>query len=201
MCADQQSAAAFSDHMASDWNETDTLHDTTIHQILDLADIRSGVHVLDVACGTGVLFPYYLSRNVASITGVDLSADMISQAKKKFQQSQIHLIRADILACRFDSPFDRCMVYHALSYFPDPAQLLRRLAICVKPGGRLTLAQCFGRTQEQCPPSLPDTAELARILAPWFLVDIQFSDGEKYVISGLRNDAPAVSAVPATDKR
>ena len=82
MCADQQSAAAFSDHMASDWNETDTLHDTNIHQILDLADIRSGVHVLDVACGTGVLFPYYLSRNVASITGVDLSADMISQAKK-----------------------------------------------------------------------------------------------------------------------
>lgn len=32
MCADQQSAAAFSDHMASDWNETDTLHDTTIHK-------------------------------------------------------------------------------------------------------------------------------------------------------------------------
>ena len=130
-----------------------------------------------------------------------VAADMISQAKKKFQQSQIHLIRADILACRFDSPFDRCMVYHALSYFPDPAQLLRRLAICVKPGGRLTLAQCFGRTQEQRPQSLPDTGELARILAPWFLVDIQLSDGEKYVISGLRNDAPAVSAVPATDKR
>ena len=53
-------------------------------KFLDLADIRSGVHVLDVACGTGVLFPYYLSRNVASITGVDLSADMISQARKNF---------------------------------------------------------------------------------------------------------------------
>ena len=33
-----------------------------INRILDLAQIRQGVRVLDVACGSGVLFPYFLER-------------------------------------------------------------------------------------------------------------------------------------------
>ena len=33
------------------------------------------------------------------------------------------------------------------------------------------------------------------MMAPWFLVDIQISDTEKYVVSGLRNDLPV--CIPA----
>ena len=43
-----------------------------ISTILDYAGIEAGPF-LDVACGTGVLFPYYLARDVKQITGVDIS--------------------------------------------------------------------------------------------------------------------------------
>ena len=107
MCTEKQSVAAYFDRLAAGWDEANTYSDNTILQILDLADIRPGVHVLDVGCGTGARFPDYLCRGASSVTGVDLSPGMITQAEKKFRQPEIHLIRADILACRFDHPFDQ----------------------------------------------------------------------------------------------
>ena len=43
----------------------------------------AGCSVLDVGCGTGVLFPYLKERGVTEITGIDLSGKMIEQAGKK----------------------------------------------------------------------------------------------------------------------
>jgi demethylmenaquinone methyltransferase/2-methoxy-6-polyprenyl-1,4-benzoquinol methylase len=51
-----------------------------------------GVSVLDVACGTGVLFPDYLARNVKSVTGIDLSPAMIDVAKVKYSDPRITLV-------------------------------------------------------------------------------------------------------------
>lgn len=56
MCTDKQSVAAYFDCLAADWDEVNTYSDTTVSQILDLAEIRPGVHILDVACGTGCCF-------------------------------------------------------------------------------------------------------------------------------------------------
>ena len=206
MCTEKQSVAAYFDRLAAGWDEVNTYSDITISQILDLADIRPGVHVLDVGCGTGARFPDYLCRGASSVTGVDLSLGMITQAEKKFRQPEIHLIRADILACRFDHPFDRCLVLNTLPHFANPDLLLRRLAGCVQPGGRITLGQCMGEGTELCQACpgfspLPETTRLARMMAPWFLVDIQISDMEKYVVSGLRNDLPVCIPAAAAVRR
>ena len=48
---------------------------------------------------------------------------------------------------------------------------------------------------------LPETTRLARMMAPWFLVDIQISDTEKYVVSGLRNDLPVCIPAAAAVRR
>lgn len=134
MCTEKQSVAAYFDRLAAGWDEANTYSDNTILQILDLADIRPGVHVLDVGCGTGARFPDYLCRGASSVTGVDLSPGMITQAEKKFRQPEIHLIRADILACRFDHPFDRCLVLNTLPHFTNPDPL-------AAPVGRLCAAR------------------------------------------------------------
>ena len=77
-------------------------HDGIISQILDGAGVREGVRVLDVACGTGVLFPDYLARGVASVTGVDISPEMVKIAREKFTRRNIEVLCADVEALPLD---------------------------------------------------------------------------------------------------
>lgn len=210
MSADKKEVAAYFDRLSEDWDESLVHDDAVIEKILNFADIRPGVHVLDVACGTGVLFQDYLDRGVSSITGVDLSSGMIAQAQKKFQQPNVHLVRADIQACRFDAPFDRCMIYNALPHFEDPAMLLRRLAGFLVPGGRLTVAHSMSREQidahhqnhaQTHSKQLPEAELLAQEMRPWFDVDVMVSDNEKYVVSGVRNTASLSSKFSDEDDK
>ena len=85
----KQKIADFFDRCASWWDEDMVRNEEVIAKILDNGGVREGVHVLDVACGTGVLFPDYLSRGVASVTGIDISPEMVKIAKEKFPQVEL----------------------------------------------------------------------------------------------------------------
>ena len=74
----------FFDRMASNWDADMIKSDEKIGKILDNAEVGEGMEVLDVACGTGVMFPYYLARKVASVTGIDISPEMAKIAAAKF---------------------------------------------------------------------------------------------------------------------
>ena len=49
----------FFDRLAPSWDADMIRHDDVIDLILDNAGVKSDIRVLDVACGTGVLFPDY----------------------------------------------------------------------------------------------------------------------------------------------
>lgn len=51
--------AAFFDRMAPEWDANMIKSDEKINFILDAAGVKENSVVLDVACGTGVMFPYY----------------------------------------------------------------------------------------------------------------------------------------------
>ena len=73
---EKQDVIEFFDRMASNWDADMIKSDAKIGLILDNAEVHEGMDVLDVACGTGVMFPYYLERKVASVTGIDISPEM-----------------------------------------------------------------------------------------------------------------------------
>ena len=73
----QQDVIAFFDRLAPGWDADMIRDDGIITTILDHAGICAGMDVLDVACGTGVLFPDYLQRNVGCLTAVDISPEMV----------------------------------------------------------------------------------------------------------------------------
>ena len=50
---------AFFDRAAPDWDSHLVVDNEKINFILNKAGIAENCTVLDVACGTGVLFPYY----------------------------------------------------------------------------------------------------------------------------------------------
>ena len=70
---EKKNVAAFFDRCAAWWDADMIRNEPIIAKILDNAGVKAGADVLDVACGTGVLFPDYLSRRVASVTGIDIS--------------------------------------------------------------------------------------------------------------------------------
>ena len=77
---------AFFDRCAPSWDGEMIKNDGIINKILDNAELGENMDVLDVACGTGVLFDYYLERKVASVTGIDISPEMAKIAQRKYAE-------------------------------------------------------------------------------------------------------------------
>ena len=85
---DKRDVQAFFDRLAPDWDAGMVRNEAVIARILDNAGVCEGCTVLDVACGTGVLFGDYVKRGAARVTAVDLSPEMAARAAEKAAGTQ-----------------------------------------------------------------------------------------------------------------
>ena len=192
---EKKDVAAFFDNCAPWWDADMIRNEAVIATILENAGIKAGMDVLDVACGTGVLFPDYLNRGVASVTGIDISPEMAKIAVSKFPE--VTVVCGDVEETKFDRQFDAIMVYNAFPHFPEPARLIEALARLVKPGGRLSVAHSMSREKLQQHHSgraskvsidLIHEKELAALFAPYFDVDVIISNDRMYQVAGTRRE-------------
>ncbi len=139
----KQDVIDFFDRLAPMWDADMVRSDEIIATILDNAGVREGRRVLDVACGTGVLFPDYLARNVTSLTAIDISPEMAKIAQAKFPQ--VAVLCGDVQAAALPGPFDCIVLYNAFPHFPEPERLIACLASHLAPGGSLTVAHGMSR--------------------------------------------------------
>ncbi len=190
---EKKTVAEFFDKCAPWWDADMVRNEAVIQTILTCGGIRAGVDVLDVACGTGVLFPDYLQRGVASVTGIDISSEMAKIAAGKFPE--VNVICGDVEETEFERQFDCIMVYNAFPHFPDPKHLISVLAGLCKPGGRLSVAHGMSREALTAHHSgrasnvsidLLHEQELAAIFSRWFDVDVIISTDQMYQVSGVR---------------
>ena len=186
---------AFFDHMASHWDADMIRDDAVIGKILDGAGVKPGVRVLDVACGTGVLFPDYLRRGVASVTAVDISPEMVRIAKEKFPQENVTVLCGDIEHITLDQSFDCIVVYNAFPHFPDPERLIATLSGLLAPGGTLTVAHGMSRAMidrhhegaaSKVSVGLMHEDALADIFAKHLQVTVKISDDRMYQVTGTK---------------
>lgn len=186
----------FFDRYAPTWDADQIPKDKIINRILDNAGVGEGQEILDVACGTGILFPFYLERKVASVTGIDISHEMAKLAQQKHAQYEnIQVICGDVEETRFGKQFDNVMVYNAFPHFPEPERLIATLASLTKEGGRLTIAHGASREQidnhhsgaaSKVSNGLMYADEVKALFDPYFEVDILISSQEMYQVSGVR---------------
>lgn len=196
---EKKTVAEFFDRCASWWDDDMIRNEEIIAAILNNGGIREGVDVLDVACGTGVLFPDYLKRGVSSVTGIDISPEMAKRAAAKFPE--VKVICGDVEQVEFDRQFDCVMVYNAFPHFPDPKKLVETLAGLVKPGGKLSVAHGMSRAAltdhhkraSAVSIDLIHEKELAAIFSKWFDVDVVISTDRMYQVCGVRRDENAHS--------
>ena len=183
----------FFDRLAPGWDAEMIRSDEIINTILDNANVTEGKDILDVACGTGVLIPDYLKRNVASVTGIDISPKMAEIAKGKFPQKGVTILCGDVETTVFDRQFDCVVVYNAFPHFPDPERLIARLAELLKPGGTLTVAHGMSRekidahhhgTASHVSNGLMPAEDLAAIFGKHLSITTVISDERMYQVVG-----------------
>ena len=190
-----QEVIEFFDRLAPDWDAEMVRSDAVIQMILDRAAVTAGKDVLDVACGTGVLIPDYLARDVASVTAVDISPKMAAIARAKFPQDRVTVICGDVEETEFEKDFDCIVIYNAFPHFPDPERLIRRLAGKLRPGGTLTVAHGMSREKidahhhgaaSRVSNGLMRAEELAAIFEKQLRVTALVSDERMYQVTGTK---------------
>jgi len=128
---DKKDVSAFFDSLADFWDNNMIKTQWKIERILDVAEVTEGKTVLDVACGTGVLIPDYLKRNVAKCIAIDISERMIEIATSKFgEQRSVTFICDDAEQYEFPEKFDCVVIYNAFPHFSNRKQLFENLSKC-----------------------------------------------------------------------
>ena len=199
----KQDVIEFFDRCAPGWDADMIKSDAIIERILDNAEVAEGMDVLDVACGTGVMFEYYLRRNVASVTGIDISPAMAKIAAQKHEnEAKIQVLCGDVEEFSFDRKFDRIVVYNAFPHFPYPKRLIKILAGLLKEDGRLTVAHGMSReaidghhsgAASKVSNGLMSAENLKRIFDAHFEVEVVVSNRHMYQVSGVKRDVLAHS--------
>ncbi|WP_174615687.1 class I SAM-dependent methyltransferase [Virgibacillus ihumii] len=93
--------------------------------------------ILDIGCGDGY-GTYRLHKSGYIATGMDLSNEMISKARERLNQNEIHFIQGDISNMPFsDGSFDAVMAINVLEWTEKPAVALQELFRVLKRGGTL----------------------------------------------------------------
>jgi ubiquinone/menaquinone biosynthesis C-methylase UbiE len=115
-------------------------------RLLELAALQPGEHILDIACGTGlVTFPAADAvGSSGSVTGVDISAAMVAHVTAEAARRRLPNIaaaRTEAEALDFpDARFDAVLCALGLMYVPDPRRALAEMRRVLRPGGRAVVA-------------------------------------------------------------
>ena len=93
-------------------------------KVIELAKITNHQNILEIPCGTGLVFEEILKRNPNGFSiGVDLSKGMLTKAKKrveKYPQTQYELNEGDVTDMKYDDNFfDIIISNYVMSMLPE----------------------------------------------------------------------------------
>lgn len=124
------------------YGDSTPFHDAMTQRLLELADLRPGLKVLDLGCGPGrTTVP--LLRAGCEVTGLDLS-----EKSQALLSSRIQDLGLDAGFTARTGPaegledhraFDRVIARGLLHHLEKPAPVLERVRRALRPGGRLVL--------------------------------------------------------------
>jgi SAM-dependent methyltransferase len=131
-------------------------------RVVELVEVSPGEAGLDVACGTGVVARGLVAAG-ATVTGVDLNADMLALAGSL--SPEVTWVEGDAQELPIPpASFDVVTCQQGLQFMPDAAAALRSMHGVLRPGGRLAVA--IWRPLSTCPGFAALTDALDRRIGP-----------------------------------
>ncbi|SRR5258706_185519 len=113
--------------------------DRRANYFIELAKVKQGNKVLEIGCGTGLFTQKFFDATQAEITAIDISQDLLDEAKKNLPQ--VNFKKDDAMNLSFaDETFDVVFgssILHHLDFEPALKEIFR----VMKKGGRMIFAE------------------------------------------------------------
>ena len=127
-----------------DWLFGPSLHPGRLHAIRKL-NLQPGDDILEVGVGSGINATLYPRQ--ATVTGIDLSANMLEKARRRLAArsvDNVRLLQMDASALEFpDDSFDIVYAPYVISVCSDPVVVAREMRRVCRPGGRFVFLNHF----------------------------------------------------------
>lgn len=114
-------------------------------RLVELAGVRAGMRVLDIACGLGE--PSFTAARVVgaqgAVTGVDFAPDMVARAAARAGElglSHVRFVEQDAERLALDARFDAALSRWGFMLMPDPVAALRAVRAHLPAGAPLALS-------------------------------------------------------------
>lgn len=115
--------------------------------VIDLAQIRDNTAVLEIACGTGIVFEKIVKKNPNGRNcGIDISPDMLNKARarlNKIKNAHFELGEGDVLNLQYQpASFDLIINNFMLDLMPENTfeKCAQTFFDLLKPGGKVVLS-------------------------------------------------------------
>jgi len=120
--------------------------------VLETLGIRNDDHVLDLACGPG-LITCAAAKVARHVTGLDLTPAMLEQARRQQALTGLDNLTwtpGDVEALPFPAESFSCvMTRYSFHHFTNPRAVLTEMVRVAQPGGRVGVIDVFMRNTEQ----------------------------------------------------
>lgn len=115
-------------------------HSNALDKLVHITQVGPTDTVLDIACGSGIV-ACALATHASHVTGIDITAGMIEEARKMQQQKGLQNMSwqiGEVEALPYnDGSFSMVVSRFGFHHFQEPAAVLAEMTRVCKPGGRL----------------------------------------------------------------
>ncbi|HEX5707657.1 MAG TPA: methyltransferase domain-containing protein [Pyrinomonadaceae bacterium] len=128
--------------MAGDYGQVAKHIETGAREFIERLELRPGMRVLDVACGSGNL-AIHAARAGAQVTGVDIAANLLEQARQRAEAEglTIQFDEGDAESLPYaDATFDVVVSMFGAMFAPRPELVASELLRVCRRGGRVAMA-------------------------------------------------------------
>lgn len=137
----------FFDRLAPSWDQMNTVSDEHLNELLKLIPLKSGLKVLDVACGTGILTGKISDITRNRVLGIDISGEMIKKAEEKFQGNKnVEFRKEDFYTASYQD-LDLIMIHNAYPHFLNVTEMKEQSLKMLKKGGYLVILHSISRKE------------------------------------------------------
>ncbi|WP_425445898.1 class I SAM-dependent methyltransferase [Dethiothermospora halolimnae] len=109
-------------------------------KIIELIGLKEGESVIDVACGTGILYYILKDKKLTDYLAIDISEKMLKELQNIFPDVNTKCLDFD-KKVNINNKFDYVIIFNGIPHFENIDIAFENVKNTLKPGGKFLIAQ------------------------------------------------------------